>query len=450
MLPYGPMAQAGNLGVVAALAERRRSAIVRIGRLRVGTLILIRWIATGGQATAVLTVDLGIGFDLPLGACFLAIAATAASNIWLARRRAPRARLGNREAALFLGFDLIQLTVLLYLTGGVHNPFVILILAPVTVSATILSRTATVILVGLAIACITVLAFWHLPLPWSPGVFYLPATYVLGTWTALSVSTVFISTYVWSVAEEARRMSEALAEARQALLREQRFTALGGLAAAAAHELGSPLATIAVVAKELSRSVPTDSPMAEDIELLLSQSDRCREILAELGRRPEEIGGMPFERMPLSALIEEAVEHAKTEQVALSVVRDPHSHSLEPQVVRSPDVLLALGTLVQNATQFARKAVEVRMFWTDRDVELVVADDGPGFAADVLAALGEPYVSSRAGEEGHMGLGIFIAQTLLERTGATLIFRNNDGAEVVIRWPRAMLEAIEESDSEDR
>ncbi len=450
MLPYRPMTQAHRTHPATVMSERRRSAIVRMGRLRVGTLILIRWIAAGGQTTAILTVHYGIGFDLPLGACFVAIAATVASNLWLARRRAPRARLANREAALFLGFDLIQLSVLLFLTGGSHNPFIILSLAPVTVSATILSRAATAILVGLAIACITVVVFWHLPLPWSPGVFYQPQPYVLGIWTSLSVATVFMSTYVWSVAEEARRMSEALAEARQALLREQRFTALGGLAAAAAHELGSPLGTIAVVAKELSRSVPSDSPLADDIELLLSQSDRCRDILAELGRRPEEIGGMPFERMPLSALIEEAAGHARTDQIALSFVRDEGAVAAEPQVVRSPDVLLALGTLVQNATQFARKAVDVRMSWTDRDVEIVITDDGPGFAPDVLAALGEPYVSSRAGEEGHMGLGIFIAQTLLERTGATLIFRNSEGAEVVIRWPRAMLEAIEESDSEDR
>lgn len=230
-------------------------------------------------------------------------------------------------------------------------------------------------------------------------------------------------------------------------MREQRFAAVGGLAAAAAHELGSPLATIAVVAKELSRGVSDDSPLAEDIALLLSQSDRCREILAELARRPEEMGGMPFPRMPFGALIDEAVEHAQAEKIRLSVVRDPGSTGPEPQVVRSPDVQLAIGTLVQNATQFAREAVEVRIIWTHQDAQVVISDDGPGFSTQVLAALGEPYVSSRAGEEEHMGLGIFIAQTVLERTGADLEFRNRVGAEVVIRWPRAMLEAMESFDS---
>ena len=150
MLPYRPMTKPGKQRAVTFLTKRRRSVIARLGRLRVGTLILIRWIAASGQATAILTVHFGIGFELPLAACFAVIAATAASNVWLARQRAARARLGNREAALFLGFDLVQLTVLLYLTGGIHNPFVILMLAPVTVSATILSRAATAILVGLA------------------------------------------------------------------------------------------------------------------------------------------------------------------------------------------------------------------------------------------------------------------------------------------------------------
>jgi two-component system sensor histidine kinase RegB len=450
MLPYRTMTNPGEIKTATALSSRRRSAMGRLGRLRVGTLIQIRWIAIGGQTFAVLTVSLLLAFDLPLIACLSVIAASVASNIWLTRRRAPRARLGDREAALVLGFDLVQLSVLLFLTGGIHNPFFMLILAPVTVSATILSRGATIVLVGMAIVSVTIIGIWHFPLPWGPGEFLQPVTYVMGIWTSLLVATVFISAYVWSVAEEARRMSEALATTRQELAREQRFTALGGLAAAAAHELGSPLATIAVVAKELSRSAPKDSAMAEDVDLLLSQSDRCRDILAELGRRPEEMGGMPFERMPLSALVEEAAEHVRSGPAEVSFARAAGNDAPEPEVARSPDVMLALGTLIQNATQFARKNVEVGMSWTSREVRIVISDDGPGFAPDVLAVLGEPYISSRAGEEGHMGLGIFIAQTMLERTGATLTFRNSDGAEVVIRWPRAMLEAIKESDSGDR
>lgn len=432
------------------LTARRRSAIVRMGRLRVGTLILIRWIAAGGQAVTVLTVEYGLGYDLPLLACFAAIAATAASNAWLAARRAPRARLGDREAALVLGFDVMQLGALLFLTGGLLNPFVILILAPVTVSATILSRTATAALVALSIACISLIASLHMPLPWSPGEFVLPLPYVLGIWTSLSVAAVFISSYVWSVAEEARSMSEALAEARQALAREQRFAALGGLAAAAAHELGSPLGTIAVVARELERSLPKDGPHIEDIELLISQSDRCREILAELSRRPEAMGGTGIERITFSALVREAAAPHETGRIQLDIAEEAGDGAKEPQVARSPEILLAVGTLIQNALQFATERVEVTIYWSADEAEVAILDDGEGFAPDVLAALGEPYVSSRAGEGGHMGLGIFIAQTLLERTGAELVFQNRGGAEVVIRWPRAMLESIEEQGAGDR
>lgn len=423
-----------------------------MGRLRVGTLILIRWIAVGGQATAILTVWLGMGYELPLVACFAAIAVSAASNGWLAARRAPRARLGDREAALVLGFDLLQLAALLYLTGGLHNPFAIMILAPVTVSATILSRNATAALVALAIITISILGLWHMPLPWDPaGEFFQPPAYVLGLWTGLSVAAVFISAYVWSVAEEARSMSEAFAATRQALAREQRFAAVGGLAAAAAHELGSPLATIAVVAGELSRTVPPDSEFAEDVQLLISQSNRCRDILAELSRHPDEMGGMPFEHIPLSALIEEAANphEANRGNIELDIDLDARDESAEPQIARSSEILLAVGTLIQNAMQFASAKVEVTVAWSAEEAEISILDDGPGFPLDLLTALGEPYVSSRRGEEGHMGLGIFIAQTLLERTGASISFGNDEGAEVVIRWPRAMLEAIEQSDSGD-
>lgn len=428
------------------LSARRRAVFARMGRLRVGTLVLIRWIGMGGQAITVLVVQFGLGFDLPLIPCISAIAATALTNGILAKRRAARSRLSDRETVLVLGFDVLQLSVLLFLTGGLQNPFVLLILAPVTVSATILSRNATAVLVVLAIGCFTILAAWHIPLPWSPGTYEQPLQYLIGIWTALAVAAVFVSSYVWSVAEEARRMSAALAEARQALSREQRFTALGGLAAAAAHELGSPLATIAVVAGELSRAVEPGGPMAEDVELLKSQSARCREILAELARKPETMSGEPFARMPFSALVEAAVEPHRISSIETVFLRDVDSGSKEPEVARRPEILLALGTLAQNAIQFARSRVELRVSWTDKEVQFSVSDDGPGFAPNVLASLGEPYISSRPDDDGeHMGLGIFIAQTLLERTGANLYFRNRVGAEVVIRWPRAMLEELQDT-----
>lgn len=410
------------------------------GRLRLRTLVLIRWIAVAGQSVTVLVVHFGLGFSLPLMACLAVIAVSVLSNLLLYIRMPLRARLGDRDSMLLLGFDVLQLSVLLYLTGGLENPFAILIVAPVTVSATILSRGPTIVLMLLAVFSISGLALFHAPLPWGPDHLRLPGTYALGLWTALAVASVFIATYVWSVADESRRMSDALAETRLRLGREQNLTALGGLAAAAAHELGSPLATIAVVAKELSRDVPPDSALAEDVALLMSQSDRCREILAGLDQRSHIAGHQAFARAPISVLLERAgAPHHSDNVVQVVVIEnidDAEKPDSEPIAQDAPELAYGLGNLIQNAVQFARSRVELRVFWDNQSVRVTIADDGPGFSNAALVSLGEPYVSTRGG----MGLGFFIAQTLLERGGATLEIRNRNGAEVVIHWPRAMFD----------
>src|SRR5215468_5362210 len=260
------------------------------GRVRLRTLNAIRWVAIAGQAVALLIVHYGLGYPLPIHWALAVVAASVVINLWAAIGRRSPERLGDRDAALYLAYDLLQLGVLLFLTGGLHNPFAFLILSPVTVSATILSRVSTGALATLALVVVGVLALFHLPLPWPDQTFAL--------------EPVFIAGYVFSVAEEARRMSDALAATYMALDREQRVSALGTLAAAVAHRLGSPLGTIAVVAKELAREVPPGAPHRTDIDLLLSESQRCRTILAELSMRPE--SGEAPQRVPIGALIETA------------------------------------------------------------------------------------------------------------------------------------------------
>jgi len=408
--------------------------------VRLRTVLLIRWIAAAGQLATVLIVHFGLDYALPLLLCIIAVAVLAASNLVITMVRSTRGRLSDGEALALLGFDAVQLTCLLYLTGGLANPFGILILAPVVVSATILSRRATITLTGVAVLAITGLAYFHLPLPWSSDRLSLPLPYILGIWTALAVATVFISTYVWSVAEEARRMSEALSETQAALARAQRLAALDGLAAAAAHELGSPLATIAVVAHELSREVPADSPIAEDVSLLVSQSERCRDILADIAAQPEDRGGAPFERLPFTVFLQEAVDDATGGSIETLIEIADELRGEEPHVDPRPEILRGLGNLIQNAEQFARSRVTLTTYWDGRNVNVTIRDDGPGFPQSVLAAIGEPYISTRTGRGDHMGLGIFIAQTLLERSGASLGFSNKCGGEVAISWPRTMLE----------
>jgi two-component system sensor histidine kinase RegB len=248
------------------------------GRLRLRTLVYIRWFAIIGQFVSLTVVRYGLGFDLPIAWALLPVAASAGLNLVLMLRMPLGTRLGDRAASLYLAYDVIQLTVLLFLTGGLQNPFVVLILAPVIVSATVLSRASTIALGFLSAIAITVLAFWHLPFPWSGTPFALPEIYLLGIWEALVLGIVFIGAYVGSVSGEAQQMSDALAATQIALAREQRLSALGGLAAAAAHELGSPLSTIAVVAKEMKHEVEEGTPLAEDVDLLIEQSARCRDI----------------------------------------------------------------------------------------------------------------------------------------------------------------------------
>jgi two-component system sensor histidine kinase RegB len=415
------------------------------GPINLRTLILIRWIAIAGQASTILIVHYGLGFGLPLVPALGVVASSALLNLVLIVLRQWAARLGARDAALYLGYDVLQLALLLYLTGGLQNPFSILILAPVTVAATILSRRAVIALSLLAVAAISVLALRHMPLPWRDEPLVFPPELVLGIWIALVLATVFIGAYTWSIAQGARRLRDAMAATQLALAREQRVSAVGALAAAAAHELGSPLATIAVVAKELVRELPGGSPHAEDAALLLSQSERCRRILAELAQQPEEDGGSPYTRLPISALVETAAAPHRHQGIRLILATAGAAAEDEPLVRRSPEIMHGLNNLIQNAVQFAAREVSITTFWDAKSVMVEVDDDGPGFPLHLLGRLGEPYLSTRAGVTDHMGLGIFIAQSLLERSGARLAFDNlaEGGAHIAISWNRANLETVD-------
>jgi two-component system sensor histidine kinase RegB len=433
-----------------ALARRPER---RAPRLRLRTLVSIRWAAMLGQSAAVLLVHYGLGYRLPLIECAAAISASALLNIVLTLRGQLGRHLPDYHAVLYLAYDLLQLTALLYFTGGLNNPFALLILAPVIVSATALSRPATIGLGGLAVAAITVLAFYHQPLPWPLPGFALPEYYMLGVWQALVIGILFIAAWVGSVSEEARQMSDALVETQVALSRAQRLSELGALAAAAAHELGSPLATIAVVAKEMARDVPKDSALANDVALLIEQSDRCREILAQLSRRPDQPQGFePGRFMPLAQFLDFVAEPYRGEgkPIVIQLAAADEAAGPEPEIERVPEVIHALGTLIQNATQFARSAVRIDARWTAGEIAIDIADDGPGFPPLLLDRLGEPYVSSRKDEGGHMGLGLFIAQTLLGRYGARLAFANRreGGARVSVTWDRMTAEGMAGGDDD--
>lgn len=415
------------------------------GVLRLDTLIRLRWLAVAGQLAALVVTSQILGFPVPVLPFVLALAASAILNLVLRSKFAVSYRLSDRAASALLAFDVVQLAVLLYLTGGLENPFALLFLAPVMISATVLPPRQTLMIGIIVVISATIIGFYYLPLPWFAGeTFALPLLYRLGSWFAILLGVAFIGVYAWRVAEEARQLAEALSATELVLAREQHLTQIDGLAAAAAHELGTPLATIALVAKELEKTGPQDGLIGDDIRLLVQQVSRCREILKTLNSLGHEEAG-PLGMMTLGLLLEEVIAPQRSFGIELEVI--PQGGGDEPRLRRNPAILYGLGNLVENAVDFASKAVLIEALWDDQRVTIRIADDGPGFSPEILARLGEPYVTSRIGprrtksdEESGLGLGLFIAKTLLERSGATLTFSNalkvDRGARVSISWPR--------------
>lgn len=420
------------------------------------TLVMLRWLAIGGQTAAVLGAAFGLGFEVPLSPALGAIGASAGFNLIATARLAGSAvrRAPERETAAQLAFDVVQLTALLSLTGGLENPFCLLLVAPVTVAAAALPARHAVTIGVIALIASAMLFFWYLPLPWRAGeTLELPGLYRGGMWAAVVVGVLFTAGYAWRVADEAERTEMALAATQAVLAREQRLAALGGLAAAAAHELGTPLATIQVVAKEMLRAAPKAGPIAEDAQLLLQQAERCRDILRRLSERPDD-GDAMHARLGLAQLLNEAAEPHRGLDIEIDCAVEGPPGEEAPEVRRSPEALHGLSALVENAADFAVERVQVTASFDARRIRVDVTDDGPGFAPEVLPRLGEPYVTTRpkgegspSGHEG-MGLGFFIARTLLERTGAHLAFGpatgpdgKDRGAKVSVIWPREALEA---------
>ena len=434
------------------------------GRVRLRTLSNLRWLAIAGQSAALFLVYFAFGYTLPLGYCAAAIGVSAVLNIVLALRYPASHRLANREASYYLAFDVLQLAVLLYLTGGITNPFALMFVAPVVIGAATLNLGNTLILAGIAFASVSLIGVFHRPLPWPAGeVLVLPQLYQAGIWAALVIGIGFTSVYAWRIASESARMSAGLAATQLALAREHRLASLGALATAAAHELGTPLGTIAVVARELERALPENSAEVEDVRLLRSQAERCRAIIARLANPEEAMLGQAA-RLPLGALLDDIASPHRGEDVAINV-DIPHDGASaapmpQPQVWRTPELLHGLGNIIENAADFAKSRVEIKGSWDTNHLHVVIEDDGPGFAPEIFERIGEPYVTSRPGhhalgetdigpgelgEHEGMGLGFFIAKILLEQTGGAVKALNppGGGARVSVVWARGVIDGAE-------
>ncbi|MFK7751666.1 MAG: sensor histidine kinase RegB [Sedimentitalea sp.] len=443
---------------ISLLPGRERSNWVRLR-----TLILLRWVAIVGQLTAITVAQRLYGLQLELGLCFLAIGVSVIGNLIAIFVFPENKRLTETENFMMVLFDLLQLSFLLYLTGGLHNPFALLLLGPVTISATVLGLRATLIIGGTAIMLVTMLAEFHLPLRTQQGfLLRIPDVFVFGNWAAITIATLFMGAYSRRVSLEMQSMSDALAATQMALAREQKLTDLGGVVAAAAHELGTPLATIKLASSELVEELENRPDLREDAELISQQADRCRDILRDMGRAGKD--DVHLHQAPLTAVINEAAEPHMHRGKVIHFEETPGGETgfAQPSIRRKPEVIHGLRNLIQNAVDFARANVWVEAIWTDEVISVRIVDDGRGYPAHLIGRIGDPFVrrrraatdsKSRPEYEG-MGLGLFIAKTLLERSGAELRFANGSdpfqtishqaerrGAIVEVIWPRAKLDA---------
>src|SRR3982075_3932510 len=375
--------------------------------IRLDTILRLRWLAVLGQLAAIFIVAQGLEFDVPVIPCVAIVGLSALLNLALQIVFNPTQRLEPGCTAALLALNIVELAGLLFFTGGLQNPFSFLFLAPVLISATALPLGLTTALGMLAVAFASALVFFPLPLPWEgEEPLILPPIYLFGVWLSIVVAIGVTSLYAFQVTEEARKLSDALAATELVLTREQHLTQLDGLAAAAAHELGTPLSTIFLISRELENTVPDDSALASDLKTLREQAQRCRDILAKITQLSST--GAPFDRMPLSTLIEEAVAPHRDFGIAIKV-RIAVAGAREPVGVRNPALLYGVGNILENAVDFARATVEVNAWWNTETVEIVISDDGPGIAPDMLKRIGEPYLSRRRGDEAQSertGLGL--------------------------------------------
>ena len=405
--------------------------------IRLRTMIILRWFAIAGQLAAIVIATWLYDLDLETGLCILAVGVSVVGNLIASFIFPENKRLTEFENLLMVLFDVFQLAFLLFLTGGLSNPFSLLVVAPVTVSAAVLTVRSTVILNIFAFLLVTGLVFFHLPLVTKDGVeLRIPDLFVFGQWVAITIAQVFISVYAHRSVSEMHNMSDALTATQMALERTQKLNDLGGVVAAAAHELGTPLATIKLTSSELIEELEGRDDLQDDARLIREQADRCRDILRSMGRAGKDDLQLRF--APLSEVIREAAEPHQDRGKEIDILLLGSIEDVdvdEPEITRKPEVIHGLRNLIQNAVDFARSTIWVEVSWSADEISIRIIDDGRGFPPHLIGRIGDPFVrrrrterdrKDRPGYEG-MGLGLFIAKTLLERTGATLSFANGGG-----------------------
>ena len=402
------------------------------------TLVNLRWIAIVGQLITINLVYYQFKLEFPLIEAHIIILLGLITNLIL-QFKVKANQLKDLYSAFFLFYDLLQLTLLLYLTGGISNPFSLLMIVPSIVSSTFLSMGTTIILGTLTIVSLFFLKNYHKILPGLDVYgFSFPEYYIEGIFSSIIIGLIFLSYFGIKFSGETKKRTEALDKLQQVMAKEYQFESLGGLAAAAAHSLGTPLATISVVAKELKKEIGSNSKHSKDLELLVSQSKRCSDILRKISRK--EIKDDQFINIvKVEDLLEEIITSFKeTSNVKINLVSDEDKNKIN--IKRAPELVYGLRNFIGNAVKFSKSRVKIILKSDEKTIEIKINDDGPGIPEDIINKIGEPYIKSKSKElssNSGLGLGSFLGKTLLERKNAKLSFRRNGelgGASVLISW----------------
>ena len=402
------------------------------------TLTILRYIAIFGQFFAINFVFFYLKLEFPIIESYIIVFLGLATNLFLQFKIRVN-QLKDTYASFFLLYDLIQLSALLYLTGGILNPFSFLLIIPAIVSSTFLSMGTTIILGVITSFMLFLLGHFYISLPgMDESIFYVPNFYKFGLLTSILIGLIFLSYFGIRFSGETKKRSEALNKLQEVIAKEYELESLGGQAAAAAHSLGTPLATISVVAKELKKEIGNNKEISKDIDLLISQTKRCSEILKQISKKQIEEDNF-LSSIRIEDLLEEIINSFKeTSSKQIELFTDEDQNKINIQ--RTPEIIYGLRNFIGNAIKFSKSKVQINLKSNDKIIEIKIYDDGPGIPEDIINKIGEPYIKSKSKElssNSGLGLGTFLGKTLLERQGAILKFKRNSklgGAQVTLSW----------------
>ena len=414
----------------------------KLDGLRLRTLNLIRWVAILGQYLAVTTAFFWLEINFNFYWALICILSSVILNIVISFKSLPTRTLTANETALYLIFDSIQLIALLYITGGLTNPFCILIIAPFIISATYLDLFRIIITGVISILSVTLLAFYYQPI--SSNIFEFNSLdfsifQIFGIWFSLIVSMTFIGIYCFRIADESRKVEGALKETQLALSDEEKVSDIMSLTAAAVHELGTPLSTISVIIKEIANDLSEDEKNYEDILLIQSQIKRCSEILNRLRQGDISNDNNTFiNQLDFPRLIYEIVKDYELDTIELDIQIDNYFEDSNFIIPRKPEIVHSLSNIIENAYQYAKQKININLISKDEFVILEIINDGEEFPGSILPILGEPYVKKNEKNHSGIGLGLFIAKNLINKTQGRIEFENieNIGACVRIIWKK--------------